>query len=71
MGNTFLPLVHEDDREATTRAMQDLYRPPYTCYIEQRALTEKGWRLLAWADKSILDEAGNVIAIVGVGRDIT
>ncbi|MFH1314706.1 MAG: ATP-binding protein, partial [Candidatus Eisenbacteria bacterium] len=43
----------------------------YTCHIEQRALTRQGWRWLAWADKAILDDAGNVIAIVGVGRDTT
>ncbi|MFH0778107.1 MAG: PAS domain S-box protein, partial [Candidatus Eisenbacteria bacterium] len=71
IGRRFLPLVHEEDREATTVAMEDLYRPPYTCYLEQRALTRKGWRWLAWADEAVLDESGNVVAIVGVGRDIT
>jgi len=67
----FVPLVHEDDREATATAMVDLHQPPYTCYVEQRALTKHGWRWLAWADKAILDQSGNVVAIVGVGRDIT
>ena len=27
LGHTFMPLVHEDDRELTARAMEDLYRP--------------------------------------------
>jgi two-component system cell cycle sensor histidine kinase/response regulator CckA len=71
LGKTFMPLVHEDDRELTTKAMENLYRPPYTCYVEQRALTKVGWRWLAWAEMSVLDEGGNVTAIVGVGRDIT
>ncbi len=71
LGQTFLPLVHEDDRELTETAMEALYEPPYRCYVEQRALTRHGWRWLAWSDRSVLDEDGNIIAIVGVGRDIT
>jgi PAS domain S-box-containing protein len=71
LGTNFMPTVHDDDREMTTRAMQDLYEPPYRCYIEQRALTKDGWRWLAWADKSVLNDTDEVVAIVGVGRDIT
>ena len=66
-----MPLVHEDDREETEKAMQALLRPPYTAYIEQRAMTKSGWRWLAWKDNSITDAKGNIVAIVGVGRDIT
>jgi len=71
LGQSFMPLVHEDDWESTQRAMQALYQPPYTCQFEQRAMTQHGWRWLAWSDKAILDEAGKISAIVGVGRDIT
>ncbi len=71
IGNTFMPLVHEDDRRATALAMQKLSQPPYECYIEQRARTANGWRWLAWADKAVLDEAGRPVSIVGVGRDIS
>ena len=71
LGNKFMPLVHKDDREATAKAMENLYNPPYTCYVEQRAKTKDGWRWLAWADKSVLDKDGKVVEIVGVGRDIT
>ncbi|HET9598962.1 MAG TPA: MASE1 domain-containing protein, partial [Anaeromyxobacteraceae bacterium] len=71
LGKTFMPLVHEDDREATTRAMEALGRPPHAAYVEQRALTVQGWRWLAWADTAIVDGAGRVAAVVGVGRDVT
>jgi len=40
------------DRESTAKAMKALYRPPYTAYIKQRAMTKKGWRWLAWMDDS-------------------
>jgi PAS domain S-box-containing protein len=56
---------------AGLQAMEDLFRPPYRDYHEQRALTSAGWRWFGWADKAVLDEAGQVVAIVGVGRDIT
>lgn len=71
LDQSFMPLVHKDDQEQTAKAMESLFRPPYSCYLEQRAMTRHGWRWLAWADKAVLDEQGNVIAIVGVGRDIT
>ena len=71
LGRKFMPLVCEEDREMTAREMEKLRRPPYTCYVEQRAMTKDGWRWLAWADKSVLDNQKNVVAVIGVGRDIT
>jgi PAS domain S-box-containing protein len=71
LGKTFLPLVHADDRQATTAAMEKLCRPPHTAYVEQRALTKDGWRWLAWADSAILNDKNEVEAIIGVGRDVT
>ena len=71
LGERFMPLVHEQDREATARAMDSLVVPPHTAYIEQRAMTRSGWRWFAWSDKAILNEDGKIESIVGVGRDIT
>ncbi len=71
VGHTFLPLVHPDDQASTTEAMEHLARPPFTCYLEQRAMTARGWRWLAWTDTALLDEEGNVTSIIGVGQDIT
>jgi PAS domain S-box-containing protein len=71
LGNTFIPVVHADDREATLLAMRALERPPHTCYVEQRCLTVNGWRWFAWADTAVVDGSGAVQAIIGVGRDIT
>jgi len=71
VGSHYLPLVHEDDREETIRAVKSLENPPHTCYVEQRALTKDGWRWFAWADKAVLDDKGDVESIIAVGRDIT
>ncbi|MEF3695756.1 EAL domain-containing protein [Desulfolutivibrio sp.] len=71
LGQVFLPLVHEDDRASTLEAMESLSHPPHSAYLEQRALTGKGWRWLAWSDQAVLDASGKITAIVGVGRDVT
>lgn len=71
LGENFTPLVHEEDREETARALEKLHQPPHTIYLEQRLMTKNGWRWLSWAHQGILDYEGNVIAFVGVGRDIT
>lgn len=71
IGQNFIPLVHDDDRESTNLAMENLFKPPYSCYIEQRAKTKKGWRWLAWSDTAVLNEHQKVTEIIGVGRDIT
>ncbi len=71
INHRFMPLVHEDDREATAKEMEKLFHPPYSAYMEQRAMTKHGWRWLGWQDTAILDDAQQVVAIIGVGRDIT
>lgn len=71
LGASFVPLVHVDDREATLKAMENLYRPPYCSYVEQRAMTKDGWRWIGWTGKAISDEHNQITAIVAVGKDIT
>ncbi len=71
LGRQFMPLVHEDDRQVTADAMKSVNSPPYSCKIEHRAITVTGWRWLAWANKAVLDDNGEITAVIGVGRDVT
>ena len=71
LGKSFMSLVYEEDRESTAEAMRDLYRPPFRCDLEQRAMTMNGWRYFAWANNAVLDEEENVVSVIGIGRDIT
>ncbi|MFO8001383.1 MAG: PAS domain S-box protein [Marinilabilia sp.] len=71
LNRRFLPLVHPDDLDETSKAMERLKVPPYHITLEQRAMTSKGWRWLSWNDTAMLDESGNVREIIGVGRDVT
>jgi PAS domain S-box-containing protein len=71
LGNSFVPLLHEDDRIKTIEEMEKLKVPPFTCRLEQRVLTNFGWKWLEWNDKATVDSNNNLISIIGVGRDIT
>lgn len=71
LGKKFIPLIQENDMENTENEMAKLFKPPYTSYMEQRAMTKFGWRWLAWNNKAIIGENNEVTGIIGVGRDIT
>ena len=71
LGKRFMPLVHEEDQKTTEEEMKKLFVEPHCCYIEQRAKTKDGWKWLSWMDTAVLDKTGNVVEIIGLGRDIT
>lgn len=71
IGKSFMPLVHIEDQENTAEEMKKLMSYPNKCYIEQRAMTSKGWRWLAWSDTAIISNNNEIEYIVGIGRDIT
>lgn len=68
---TFMPQVHPEDLPETLAAMEALYEPPHSAVMEQRCNTVDGWRWFSWTDTAVLDESGQVSAIIGVGRDVT
>ena len=70
VGKKSMPLIHEDDRETVGKAINIIHKPPYTAYVEGRAMTKDGWRWQAWLSTAILNEEGRVESIVSVGRDI-
>ena len=71
LNRSFMPLVHEDDRIATTLKMENLYKPPYKAILQQRVNTPTGWKWLEWKETAILNEINEVYEIIGIGRDIT
>jgi PAS domain S-box-containing protein len=71
LNKKFMPLVHPDDRAATEEAMKRLFAPPHRVVLEQRAMTKDGWKWLAWSDTAVFDDNGEMVEIIGVGRDVT
>ena len=70
LGKKFIPLIHEEDREAVVKALDKVHRPPYIAHVEERAMTKDGWRWQAWLNTAVLNEKKEVEATVAVGRDI-
>ena len=70
LGKKFLPLIHEDDKETAEKAIDKVYQPPYTGYVEERAKTKDGWRWQAWLNTAVLNEENKVDSIIAAGRDI-
>ena len=71
VGDSLLAKVHPDDIEPTSRAMEVLGRPPYTCTLEQRCEVDGQWRTFLWQVGVIRGEDGKIIEYQGVGFDIT
>ena len=71
LGKKFIPMIHEEDRETVAKTLDNIYKPPYTAYIEERALTKDGWRWQAWLNTAILNKENEIESIIAVGRDIS
>ena len=71
LGTTYMPLVHPDDLPAVEKAVALLFKPPYKCEYEERALSNHGWRWLSWTARANFNEKGEIIELLGTGRDIT
>ncbi|MCC5848779.1 MAG: PAS domain-containing protein [Verrucomicrobia bacterium] len=71
LGNWFMPLVHEADRDHTEQQMQLLWSPPHACDLINRAMTVRGWRWLAWHAEAKVNAKGEVVEIEGFGKDVS
>jgi PAS domain S-box-containing protein len=70
-GSIFMPVTNERYADVIATQMTNLFRPPYTCVVEQWLPAPKGMRCISWSIKSVLDENGAPAALVATGRDIT
>jgi PAS domain S-box-containing protein len=70
-GSIFMPVTERQYADVIATQMVKLFRPPYSCYVEQWMPTKKGMRCISWSAKSVREGSGTVRAIVASGRDIT
>jgi PAS domain S-box-containing protein len=69
---SFLPLVHEDDREFVSKSMASLSRDDPIVTYEQRVVLPDGeLRWQEWTDRAICDDQGRIVEYQSVGRDVT
>ena len=71
VSTNLLSLVHPQDYENVQLAMQSLQVAPHFCRYEARCLTFKKWRWFFWSNKAVLDQTGQLLEIIAVGRDTT
>ncbi|MGA2913556.1 MAG: PAS domain-containing protein [Methanoregula sp.] len=73
IGSVFMPVTGERYSDVIATQMVKLFRPPFSCTVEQWIQTPKGMRCISWSAKSIVDVENekSVLSIVATGRDIT
>jgi PAS domain S-box-containing protein len=70
-GSSFHQQIQASDRERVELEWQKLSVAPWTVQFEHRVMVAAGERWLGWVLKALRDKTGEVIEIVGVGRDVT
>ncbi|HII99034.1 MAG TPA: PAS domain S-box protein [Methanoregula sp.] len=70
-GSVFMPVTTEKYSDVIATQMTRLFRPPYTCIVEQWLQTTKGLRCISWSIRSILDGNNAPLSLVATGRDMT
>ncbi len=71
IGSVFMPVTGERYSDVIATQMVKLFRPPFSCTVEQWIQTPKGLRCISWSAKSIVGDGNSVQSIVATGRDIT
>jgi len=71
VGSVFMPVSAERYSDVIATQMTRLFRPPFSCTVEQWIQAPKGMRCISWSAKSIVEKGNTVLAIVATGRDIT
>jgi PAS domain S-box-containing protein len=70
-GSVFMPVSGERYSDVVATQMTKLFRPPYTCIVEQWLQTPNGMRCISWSIRSVLDSNRTPVALVATGRDVT
>ena len=72
IGKKYYELIPEDVRPMAEQVIRTLVEDHQTKWVEHEVIRPDGsigWH--QWADHVILDDAGNVVELQGIGRDIT
>ena len=72
LGTTFLSFVPPEDKEAVEKTFRRLLAKDFPNRFKNRWLAKDGTRrLIAWSNNALLDERGEVRAVIGTGIDLT
>ncbi len=71
MGKSVMPRILEADRGVAERELRSLAAPPHRTRVRIRQPAVDGVRWIEWEGRGIFDDAGTVIELQSIGRDIT
>lgn len=71
IGRPFLPDVPEGEAPRMLASFAGLATPPYRIRFDERVVTTRGARWIAWEEFAIRDDDGKLVEIQSVGRDVT
>ncbi len=71
IGRPFVPELPEGQRPRMLASFAGLATPPYRIRYDERAITSRGARWIAWEEFAIRDDDGRLIEFQAVGRDVT
>jgi PAS domain S-box-containing protein len=71
VNHSFFPTVLPEDLPVSLAALKAVRVPPYRVATETRHRTPHGVRWISWENTGVVDGAGNVIELQGIGRDIS
>ncbi len=72
VGTTYAPLIVEEDRDRVRRTMEAICPDTPVVSVEERVRRPDGEvRWQHWTTRGIFDEAGRLVELQGVGRDVT
>lgn len=71
IGRPFVPDLPEGARPRMLASFAGLATPPYRMRYDERCVTARGPRWIAWEEFAIRNEDGKLIEIQAVGRDVT
>lgn len=72
VGTSFWPLIREEDRERVRKRLAAVSPDAPVSSGRHRAIAPGGGTIwMEWVDRALFDDAGNVVEMQSVGRDIT
>jgi PAS domain S-box-containing protein len=71
IGHAFVPELPEGQRPRMLASFAGLATPPYRIRYDERAITSRGPRWIAWEEFAIRDDDGRLVEFQAVGRDVT
>ena len=70
-GKPYRNLMYGENLSDIKKMQQKILEAPYACCFEEKVKTANGWRWIQWTEKAETGRNGEIISLIGMGRDVT